>query len=127
MKPQLQLLQKKHNLGYYGETLATSYLETHGYTIIIRNFKARYGEIDIIAKKDGILVFVEVKTRIGEKFGKPEEAVSPRKLHEVVITSAYYAMLHDLSNASMRVDLIAIALYEDRTVKYLKHLENITS
>lgn len=119
-------LPNKHNLGFYGESLAASYLETHGYRILRRNFKARYGEIDIVAVKDNILVFIEVKTRIGEQFGKPEEAITPRKLREVIQTSLYYASLHPELPEALRIDLVAIALTEERTLTYLKHIENIS-
>lgn len=126
MKPLPPPLRQKHNLGYFGETLAASYLTSRGHHIIQRNFKARYGEIDIISTYGDILVFIEVKTRIGEKFGKPEEAITPRKLREVVLTSKYYVLLHPELPEALRIDLIAIALNGDRSVKYLKHIENIT-
>jgi putative endonuclease len=114
------------NLGKYGESLAAEYLEKHGYRIIEQNFKARYGEIDIISQKDRILVFIEVKTRIGKKYGLPEEAVTKRKIREVVITAEYYSLLHPNTPKSHRIDVIAIELFTDRTIKDLRHIENIT-
>ncbi len=122
---------KPHNfakirLGKIGEDLASSYLSKHGYTIIERNFKARYGEIDIIALSGSILVFIEVKTRIGRQFGLPEEAVTPRKIHEVVKTAEFYKVLHPELPESLRLDVIGIELNSDETLKYFNHIQNVT-
>lgn len=116
----------RQTLGKLGETIASEYLVDHGYTLIERNFKARYGEIDLIVSKNNILVFVEVKTRIGKKYGIPEEAVTSRKIHEVLITSEYYALLHPELPTSHRIDVIAIELFPDKTIQDLRHIENIT-
>lgn len=116
----------KQLLGKKGEDIASSHLQNHGYRIIERNFKARYGEIDIIAIKENTLVFIEVKTRVGREFGLPEEAVTPRKLHEVVGTAQYYKVLHPELPDAMRVDVIGIELDFDETLKYFNHIENVT-
>jgi len=116
----------KQTLGKYGENLAAEYLEKHGYRIIDRNFKARYGELDIITTKDNQLIFVEVKTRIGKKFGTPEESVTKRKIQEVVATAAYYYLLHPSLPTSHRIDVIAIQLFPDKTIQDLRHIKNIT-
>lgn len=129
-QPQKSMKQKpqshKQSLGKYGEGIATQYLEQHGYQIIDRNFKARYGELDIIATKNTTLVFVEVKTRIGKKFGFPEEAITARKLHEIIMTSEYYNLLHPSLPKFYRIDVIALELFPDRTIKDLRHIENIS-
>jgi len=122
MKP----LPHRQNLGNYGEILAAEYLTKRGYRLIDRNFKARYGEIDIIAITNDILVFVEVKTRIGNKYGTPEEAVTQRKIHEVIVTAQYFALLHPELPKSHRIDVIAIELFPDKTIKDLRHIENST-
>ncbi|MEK7588086.1 MAG: YraN family protein [Patescibacteria group bacterium] len=116
----------KQLLGKKGEDLTASYLEQHGYRIIDRNFKARYGEIDIIAIKDAILIFIEVKTRVGRAFGLPEEAVTPKKLNEVVGTARYYKLLHPELPDAMRIDVIGIELDFDETLKYFNHIPNVT-
>ena len=117
---------KKKLLGKLGEDLAATYLTNHGYRLIERNFKKRYGEIDIIAVKDGILVFIEVKTRVGLQFGRPEEAVTKRKLHEVTQTGQYYALLHPELPVSQRIDVVAIILNEDEKVLSFEHIQNVT-
>ncbi|MBI2404605.1 YraN family protein [Candidatus Gottesmanbacteria bacterium] len=116
----LQLLGKK------GEQLAAEYLVSHGFRIIDRNFKARYGELDIIAIQGTVLVFIEVKTRVGREFGLPEEAVTPRKLAEVVKTAQYYKLLHPNLPESLRIDVIGIELFSDETIKYFHHIKNVT-
>lgn len=126
MKPQAP----RQKLGKLGEDLAARYLEKHGYRILERNFKKRYGELDIIAlernKETAELVFVEVKTRIGRNFGLPEEAVTPWKLREVVKTSQFYKMLHPELPDNLRVDVIGIELDFDYTLKYFNHIKSVT-
>jgi len=116
----------RQRLGKYGEDLAAEYLTKHGYLIIEHNFKARYGELDLIALKNKQLIFIEVKTRIGTAYGLPEEAITKRKLDEVKLTAAYYFTLHPELPSFHRIDAVAILLYPDRTIKDFRHIENIT-
>ena len=113
-------------IGAKGEGLAVEFLKAKKYSILGRNYKTKFGEIDIIASIHNILVFVEVKTRIGNTFGTPEEAVTPRKIREVVMTAEYYYLLHPDLPKSFRIDCVAIELYPDRALKELRHIENIT-
>lgn len=66
-------------LGRLGEDFAASVLEEKGYAIEARNFRCKFGEIDLIAEKDGILCFIEVKTRQSLRYGLPAEAVTQEK------------------------------------------------
>ncbi len=116
----------RQRLGKLGEDLAVSYLQKHGYRIIERNFKKHYGELDIIALKDNTLVFVEVKTRIGDAFGTPEEAVTPWKLREVVKTAQYYKTLHPKLPESMRIDVIGVQMDEVGNVLLFNHIQSVT-
>ncbi len=116
----------KQRLGRRGEDLAIDYLSSHGYRIIERNFKARYGELDIIAVSRGVLVFIEVKTRIGHAYGKPEESVTPWKLREIIKTAQYYKLLHPELPDAMRADVIAIELDADWTLIDFNHIQNVT-
>ena len=70
-------------LGFAGETLVAKHLEKNGYKIIAKNYTNSIGEIDIIAKQNNTLVFVEVKTRSSVKFGAPQEAVTPAKQNKI--------------------------------------------
>ena len=86
-----------HNkiLGRQGEDLAAKYLKKHGYKIVERNFKTPFGEADLIARKGETYCFVEVKTRSGDGFGAPAEAVDARKQERYHKIAQYYcAMLH---------------------------------
>lgn len=123
--PTKKNLQKKL-LGKKGEDIAVAYLEKHGYRIIERNFKKHYGELDVIALSGSDLVYVEVKTRIGTQYGKPEEAVTPWKLREVIKTAQYYKLLHPNLPDSIRIDVIGIELNYDNTLKYFNHIQNVT-
>lgn len=80
----------KDELGKFGEDTACRYLIKNGYKILIRNFRCRLGEIDIIAQKEGVLCFIEVKTRISQKYGKPAEAVTINKQKRIYRCAEYY-------------------------------------
>lgn len=119
-------LLHRQSLGKLGETVAAQFLRRHGYRIIQRNFKARYGEIDIICIKADTLVFVEVKTRIGESYGKPEHSIRPRKLREVIQTAQYYKLTHKELPEAMRIDVIGIEFDDSDTPTYFNHIQNVT-
>lgn len=75
--------------GNKGEDIAVASLEKDGYTIVTRNYRKRYGEIDIIAQKNNVLYFAEVKTRKSSEYGNPLESVTPvkqRKIYQVAET-----------------------------------------
>jgi len=81
-----------------------------GYHILERNFRCRYGEIDLVAEHAEDLVFVEVKTRRGSAYGLPEEAVDLRKQRKIVEVAHYYIDVHACSERSWRVDVVAVQL-----------------
>ena len=98
-------------IGRIGEDIATKYLKRHGYKVIDRNFRSkRWGEIDIVATKDDVLVFVEVKTREGTKHGEPVEAVTPFKLGALKRAGQYYKMEHPEAPEALRIDVVSIIL-----------------
>ena len=83
--------QSTRRLGLYGEDLACKYLQAQGYTILERNFRCRrFGEIDIVASKAGVLSFIEVKTRCSSRYGKPVEAVTLAKQRKIYRVAQYY-------------------------------------
>lgn len=91
------------------ETAAAEYLRGKGYGILARNFRCRYGEIDIIAEKDGILVFLEVKYRGSACCGTPLEAVDARKQRRVCKAAMYYYAGHGYRDGRpCRFDVIGI-------------------
>ena len=83
-------------LGKIGEDLAVSMLFAEGYTILERNFRSHYGELDIICQKEEVIYFVEVKTRTCDLFGEPDEAVNSIKRQRMRKTAEYYMMVKKL-------------------------------
>jgi putative endonuclease len=108
-----------------GEEIATKFLTKKGYRVIDRNFRKGYGEIDIIATFQNILVFVEVKTRATGLYGGAIEAISYSKLRTLIKTCEYYKMLHPKLPEALRIDAILIDL-ENSEPKNIKHIENIS-
>lgn len=101
----------RQGLGQTGERLAAEQLVRSGYCIRERNFRCRYGEIDLIAEHQLDLVFVEVKTRRGTAHGLPEEAVDRRKQKKILQVASYYLSIHEASSElSWRVDVVAVQL-----------------
>lgn len=117
----------KQKIGKQGENIAVQFLKKQGYIILDRNFRARPGELDIVAIFADTLIFVEVKTRIGLSFGLPEEAITPRKLREIIKTSQFYKYMHPQLPDAMRIDVIAIVLSETGNAVSLRHIKSITS
>jgi putative endonuclease len=119
---------KSHNRvsGIKGEDIATRYLRNKGYKVVMRNFRTKNGEIDIIATKNDTLVFVEVKTRLSTEFGTPLEAISPRKVITMTRTAEYFKSTHRDLPDLMRLDAISIVLEPDGEVVEIEHIENIT-
>lgn len=95
-------------LGNYGETVAIQYLVGEGYDILAKNFKCRHGEIDIIAKKDDYIIFVEVKTRRSLSYGTPAEAVDRKKQMKYGKIASIYIRNERLFDSSYRFDIIEI-------------------
>ena len=87
------------SLGRYGEDLACKYLQAKGYKILKRNFRCRrFGEIDIVASKAGVLSFIEVKTRRSSRYGKPAEAVTLAKQRKIYRVAQYYLQMRGLAS-----------------------------
>ncbi len=126
--------QSRQELGRWGEALAADYLVDQGYTIVARNERTPYGEIDLVANKlsgpteeshesQEVLVFVEVKTRTSQSFGYPEEAVTPRKQMNLISAAQHYLQEHPDLDLDWRIDVIAIERYPDRA-PIIHHFEN---
>jgi len=111
-------------LGVLGEDLATEHLVSTGYEIIARNHKSALGEIDIIAKRGGILVFVEVKTKTSNFFGRPEEMVTPTKQVKLKnLTNDYLSK--NSHNGPVRIDVIAVNINSPRDHANIKHFDDL--
>jgi putative endonuclease len=95
--------------GLEGEELAVRHLRRLGYHIICRNYRSPFGEIDIIARHRGVLVFAEVKSRSTETFGSPKLAVTPAKQRKLSQVAWHYLQQHNLTEASARFDVVTIS------------------
>ena len=100
--------ETKRNLGRYGETKAAEYLEISGYTVVERNARTSYGEIDIVARKGPLTVFVEVKTRRNRTFGYPEESVTTSKQARMLHSAQAYLMAHPELDGAWQIDVVSI-------------------
>ena len=107
-----------------GERLAREDLEKKGYQILEQNYRTRYAEIDLIAKKGDTLVFIEVRTKKGELFGSPEETLNQRKLKKLWLNASAYVKIKRWLGP-YRIDAICIVLNSDNTLKRIDHYENI--
>jgi len=105
-----------HNkrIGDLGENFAVNLLKKNGYKIINRNFRSKFGEIDIIAIKNKALIFIEVKCRWSKKFGAPEEAVTYAKIKKLRKSAEYFSLLHpDLPN-KLLIEVVALEVTENQ-------------
>ncbi|HPQ43412.1 MAG TPA: YraN family protein [Syntrophales bacterium] len=108
--------------GVQGEDIATSCLRKEGYRIIEKNYRCRYGEIDIVTMDADEIVFVEVKSRQSDLFGSPEEAVGITKRKKISKVALYYLQDKGLSDHNARFDIVAITyLPEGNRVKIIKN------
>ena len=113
-------------LGSRGEDAAVSYLQKRGYTVLVRNFRTKGGEVDIIANVKGTLVFVEVKTRSSSRFGFPEEAVSSTKRHRIALAARRYLFAAHISPQTyIRFDIVALCRNAKTGTDDIVHIENI--
>lgn len=98
-----------HEKGQAREDMAVAYLESKGYTISDRNFRCAFGEIDIIANKEGMLIFVEVKYRKNARTQHPLASVGPKKQEKISRCAIYYMYRHKLpEDTPCRFDVISI-------------------
>jgi len=100
-------------LGLRGEEIACAYLKKKKYAIVTRRFRMFHGEIDIIARDGATLVFVEVKARADESFGRPEDAVTPGKQRQIRKIAQGYLVENPLGDAGCRFDVISILFDND--------------
>ncbi len=113
---------RSQQFGEKGESIAVNCLKKQGYRIIELNYRTKLGEIDIIAKQGGSLVFIEVKARKSSRFGRPELAVTPKKQRKISMVALYYLKSTKQSNAKARFDVVAINSTDDGpNIKIIKN------
>ena len=114
-------------LGEFGERWARTYLERNGYRIRETNFRCREGEIDIVAQHEDCLVFVEVRTKTGSRFGTPEESVTVAKQERLAAVAASYRQAHENLPTEWRIDVVAVEVDSRGRVVRTEHIQNAVS
>jgi putative endonuclease len=117
-------MTERQRLGDFGERVAGAHLEAKGYRILATNFRVREGEVDIVAEREGVVAFVEVKTRRGEAMGSAAEAIDGRKAQRLLLAAEAFAQQHPELPPGRRIDLIAIDLDARGRVVSLQHIES---
>ena len=127
--------------GEIGEKLAADYLKTRGFKIVARNFRVKFGELDIVCRKGRLLVFVEVKSvtsnpaqfaqeriQSGEQLSgfSPEQHFTKQKIARLKRAIEIFLIKNKLGEINQRLDLIAIELDKDNGLKNLRHYENVS-
>ena len=117
--------QVSHNqrVGNWGEQQAAAYLRRLGYNVIGQNVRTPYGEIDLLARKDDLTVFVEVKARLSSTMGPPEVSITPRKQEHMTACAEHYAQENGIEH--WQIDVIAIERLAGQA--RIVHFENVVS
>ena len=108
--------QARQTLGKIGEDLAVAELERRGYVVLERRLRRRAGELDIVARDGGTVVFVEVKTREGRDFGDASEAVTARKRRRMTQLALDYLARHRQTECACRFDVVSIHMENELPV-----------
>lgn len=107
------------NFGAKGEDIAVNYLLDRGYDLIEKNFRSKFGEIDIVVKKDRKIYFVEVKTRSNVNHGEPYESITPKKIRQLKKASIYYLLCNDYRNYKQSIAIMSIVIKPQQNNKII--------
>ena len=114
-----------NELGKIGEDIATVYLQDLGYEILVRNWRFERVELDIVARKDSILVFCEVKTRRSVSHGAPSDAITPIKLQHIRTAALHWLTNNQSRHKGIRFDAISVihCAGQPTTISHIKGIE----
>ena len=116
-------MSRQKFLGKLGEDCAAKFLEAEGYTIVERNFRIRSAEIDIIARRDNLIIFVEVKARSNIRHGLPVEAVTLRKQKKIIEAATVFLQDENFSDCACRFDVVEVYM-RGECVEEIHQIEN---
>ena len=102
------MLNKNQQLGIESEAFALKYLKKRRYKILQKNFRTKFGEIDIIAKDKDTIAFIEVKARSSDRFGPPKGAITPWKQKKISMAALSYLKATNQPGAKARFDVVSI-------------------
>jgi putative endonuclease len=114
----------RRRVGRRGEEVAVAYLKQQGYSILVRNWRCSAGELDIVAREGETLAFVEVRTRRGDRYGTPEESITPAKQAKLVELAQTYLQENNLTDQNWRIDVVAVEMDRRGRVKRLNLIRN---
>jgi putative endonuclease len=118
---------KKDEVGKLGEEEAVRFLKKKRYDIIARNWRNKFGEIDIIALDRDTIVFVEVRTKMSGDFGTPQESVTKMKMRQIAKAASIYICEKRLQGESIRFDFIGVIADKNAGKPIITHIENAFS
>ena len=121
---QIKGSRKKVELGKKGEELAAVYLQEKGYQILKRNYMIGHSDIDILAKNNEFLVFIEVRTKSNGTRGMPEDTLTKKKLRRMKNTAELYVAFIDYEGLA-RLDAVCIILDDSDRIRHLEHYEGV--
>ena len=115
---------KKGHTGKMGEKLACEFLGHNGYDIVDTNYRCPEGEIDIVARQQDTLVFIEVRTKTSRAYGGPEESITPVKAERLRTLAARYNQSHTGLPENRRIDVVAIQMDKNGQASRIEIIEN---
>jgi putative endonuclease len=116
------MAEPKKNLGNRSESLAVEFLRSRGYRILSRNYRCHFGEIDLVALQGRVVVFVEVRSRSGDRFGSPLETVGLKKQKKVSQVALHFLSKNRIHGEDARFDVIGITW--ERETPRIEHIQN---
>ena len=112
------------DIGSFGEALARDYLISKGYKILNMNFRNKFGEIDIICKKNNLLIFCEIKSRYSNSFGSPIESITCYKQKLIIKLSVLYLISKKYYNFNVRYDIIEVIFNTITSSHIINHVQD---
>ena len=112
------------DIGSFGEALARDYLISKGYKILNMNFRNKFGEIDIICKKNNLLIFCEIKSRYSNSFGSPIESITCYKQKQIIKLSELYFISKKYYNFNVRYDIIEVIFNTITSSHIINHVQD---
>ena len=112
------------DIGSFGEALARDYLISKGYKILNMNFRNKFGEIDIICKKNNLLIFCEIKSMYSNSFGSPIESITCYKQKQIIKLSELYLISKKYYNFNVRYDIIEVIFNTITSSHIINHVQD---
>lgn len=116
--------RETNKTGILGEDMALEFLRHKGYKLVCRNFRTPFGELDIVARHRGFIVFIEVKTRTGSSLGPPFLSVTRNKQVHIIKNALCYLKKCGRIDSNWRIDVISVKLDRAGGLESIEHIEN---